>query len=125
MGVSEILATIDQEIAQLQQARALLTGVAAPVAKRKPGRPRKNDAVVTMAAAKPARKKRKLSPEGRKRIAEAVKKRWAVQKAAPTKAVAAPKKAAKKKRNLSPEGRKRIAEAAKKRWAAQKAVVAS
>jgi len=126
MGVSEILATIDHEIAQLQQARALLSGVAAPVAKRKPGRPRKTDAAVTPAA-KPARKKkRKLSPEGRKRIAEAVKKRWAAQKAkkaAPKKAAAA--KPAKKKRSLSPEGRKRIAEAAKKRWAAQKAVVAS
>jgi hypothetical protein len=34
-------------------------------------------------AAKPAKKKkRNLSPEGRKRIAEAVKKRWAAQKAA-------------------------------------------
>jgi hypothetical protein len=126
MGVSEILATIDREIAQLQQARALLSGVAAPVAKRRPGRPRKIDTAVTPAA-KPARKrKRKLTPEGRKRIAEAVKKRWAAQKAkkaAPKKAAAA--KPAKKKRSLSPEGRKRIAEAAKKRWAAQKAVVAS
>jgi len=81
MGVSEILATIDQEIAQLQQARALLSGVAAPVAKRKPGRPRKTDVAVKPATAKPAKKKRKLSPEGRKRIAEAVKKRWAAQKA--------------------------------------------
>jgi hypothetical protein len=95
----------------------LLTGVAAPVAKRKPGRPRKIDAAVTLATAKPAKKKRKLSPEGRKRIAEAVKKRWAAQKSAPKKAA--------KKRNLSPEGRKRIAEAARKRWAAKKAVVAS
>jgi hypothetical protein len=34
-------------------------------------------------AAKPARKKkRNLSPEGRKRIAEAVKRRWAAQKKA-------------------------------------------
>jgi hypothetical protein len=83
MGVSEILATIDQEIAQLQQARALLTGIAAPAAKRKPGRPRKIDVAVTSAAAKPAKRKRKLSPEGRKRIADAVKKRWAAQRAAP------------------------------------------
>lgn len=88
MGVSEILATIDHEIAQLQQAKALLTGSAAPVAKRKPGRPRKivavaaKKAAVAPAAAKPAKKKRKLSAEGRKRIAEAVKKRWAAQKAA-------------------------------------------
>jgi hypothetical protein len=125
MGVSEILATIDQEIAQLQQARALLTGVAAPPAKRKPGRPRKIDVAVTPVTTKPAKKKRKLSPEGRKRIAEAVKKRWAAQKATPTKAVAVQKKAAKKKRNISPEGRKRIADAVKKRWAAKKAAVVS
>jgi hypothetical protein len=38
-------------------------------------------------AAKPAKKKKKrnLSPEGRKRIADAVKKRWAAQKAAASK----------------------------------------
>jgi hypothetical protein len=90
MGVSEILATIDHEIAQLQQARALLSGGAAPVAKKKAGRPKKVVAVaaVAAAAAKPAKmkkKKRNLSPEGRKRIAEAVKKRWAAQKAAAAK----------------------------------------
>ena len=123
MGVSEILATIDHEIAQLQQARALLSGVAAPVAKRKPGRPRKTDALVTPAAKPARRKKRKLSPEGRKRIAEAVKKRWAAQKdkrGAPKKAAAKPAR----KRRLSPEGRKRIAEAAKRRWAARNTAVA-
>jgi len=82
MGVSEILATIDQEIAQLQQARALLSGTAAPTAKKKAGRPKKAAAVASPAA-KLAKKKKKrnLSPEGRKRIAEAVKKRWAAQKA--------------------------------------------
>jgi hypothetical protein len=40
-------------------------------------------AEVAPAAAKPAKKKkRNLSPEGRKRIAEAVKRRWAAQKKA-------------------------------------------
>jgi hypothetical protein len=38
-------------------------------------------AATAPAAGKPA-KKRQLSPEGRKRIAEAVKRRWAAQKAA-------------------------------------------
>jgi hypothetical protein len=137
MGVSEILTTIDQEIAQLQQARALLSGGSAPVAKKKVGRPRKADAAVIPASGKPAKKKkRNLSAEGRKRIAAAVKKRWAAQKAkaaAPKSTAAGTKKAAavaaakpaKKKRNLSPEGRKRIAEAAKKRWEAKKAAAAS
>jgi hypothetical protein len=73
VGVSEILSQIDKEIAQLQQARALLGGEAAPVAKKASAAP---------AAKKPAKKKRNLTPEGRKRIAEAVKRRWAEQKKA-------------------------------------------
>jgi len=70
LGVSEILAQIDSEIAQLQQARALLAGTT--VASKK--------TAATPAAKKSGRKKRNLTPEGRKRIAEAVKRRWAEQK---------------------------------------------
>ena len=73
MGVSEILVQIDREIAQLQQARALLVGGAA-------ASPKKTTAAA--AAKKPGKKKRNLTPEGRKRIAEAVKRRWAEQKKA-------------------------------------------
>jgi hypothetical protein len=88
MAISDILASIDRDIAQLQQARVLLGGGAATAPKKAAGRPKKvvaaakKAAGVAPVAAKPAKKKRKLSPEGRKRIAEAVKKRWAVQKAA-------------------------------------------
>lgn len=71
MGVSEILAQLDREIAQLQQARALLAGASITKHKR----------TATPAASKRA-KKRNLTPEGRKRIAEAVKRRWAEQKKA-------------------------------------------
>jgi hypothetical protein len=72
VGVSEILAQIDQEIAQLQHARALLVGKATSAPKK----------AAAPAAKKPAKKKRNLSPEGRKRIAEAVKRRWAEQRKA-------------------------------------------
>jgi hypothetical protein len=87
MAIADILASIDHDLAKLHQARALLSGEAAPVAKRKVGRPRKilaapKKAAVIVPAAKPAKKKRNLSPEGRKRIADAVKKRWAAQKKA-------------------------------------------
>jgi hypothetical protein len=76
MGVSEILVEIDREIAQLQQARTLLAGGAASAPKK----------TAAAAAKKAAKKKRNLTPEGRKRIAEAVKRRWAEQKkAAPAK----------------------------------------
>jgi hypothetical protein len=73
VGVQEILVQIDAEIARLKHARALLAGKPAPAAKK---------AAAPAAAKKPSRKKRNLSPEGRKRIAEAVKRRWAEQKKA-------------------------------------------
>ena len=75
MGVSEILIEIDREIAQLQRARTLLAGAGA-VGRKK--------ALAAPTATKPAKrkKKRNLTPEGRKRIAEAVKRRWAEQKKA-------------------------------------------
>jgi hypothetical protein len=72
VAVSEILTQIDREIAQFQHARALLAGKAAGSAKI---------TRAATAAKKTARKKkRNLTPEGRKRIADAVKRRWAEQK---------------------------------------------
>ena len=80
MGASEILSAIDYEIAQLQKARAVLIGSSAT---KKAAVTPKKAAKVAVTAAKPAaKKKRKLTPEGRKRIAKAVKRRWAAQKAA-------------------------------------------
>jgi len=70
MDVSRIVSEIDAQILKLQQARALLTGTAPHTG---PGRPKGS---VNVAAAKP-KKKRRLSAEGRKRIADAMKKRWA------------------------------------------------
>jgi hypothetical protein len=80
MGVAEILASIDHEIALLQQARTLLAGAVEVAPKKKVGRPKKIVAVVSKKTGKT--KKRNLTPEGRKRIAEAVKRRWEAQKKA-------------------------------------------
>ena len=67
--------------------------------------------------------KRTMSTVPRKRIANAMRKRWAVKKGvAPKAVVPAPKKA---KGRLSPEGRRRIIEATKKRWAAVRAAAKS
>ncbi len=78
MEVSRIISEIDAQIAKLQQARALLQGAAAePQTKPGRGRPRKNP--LMPAPPKPAatKGKRTLSPEARKRIADAQKRRWA------------------------------------------------
>jgi hypothetical protein len=78
MGISEIVASVDREIALLQQARALLSDASATAPRRRTGRSKKAAAAVKSIAPKPAKRARKgkLSPEGRKRIAEAVKRRW-------------------------------------------------
>ena len=107
MDVSRILAEIDAQISKLQQARELLTGSAVksskgsdspkaskgpgrPKGKKSPGRPKgkkgpgrpkgsKNTASVAAPDAASPRK-RNLSPEGRKKIADAMKQRWVERK---------------------------------------------
>ena len=72
MGVAEILVQIDREIAQLQRARTLL----------KNGSNGSNGSKLNGAGTLHIGKKRKLTPEGRKRISEAVRRRWARQRKA-------------------------------------------
>ncbi len=96
MDVNRIVSELDTEIARLQHIRAALvgadgaTGGAAP-AKGKRGRPKGSKNVAAKAAAtkttasktatpaksSPKKGKRVLSTEGRKRIADAMKRRWA------------------------------------------------
>ena len=68
MGVAEILAQIDREIAQLQRARSLLNG----------------NGKISLNGAGKNGSKRNLTPEGRRRISEAVRRRWARQRKAAT-----------------------------------------
>jgi hypothetical protein len=77
------------------------------------------------ATPQPGRKRRKMSAAGRKRIAEAQRKRWAAsKKESGTSAKMAKPVAKRAKRKLSAEGRKRISEATKKRWALVRAAAA-
>lgn len=70
MQVSQILKEIDDEIARLQQARNLLAGEST----NRRGRP------AAKAALRPGKKRRTLSAEGRKKIADAMKRRWSERK---------------------------------------------
>ena len=81
MALKEVIALIDAEIATLKEARALLAASSVvPVAKRKPGRPPKVQPDSLKVSTR--KKKRHFSPEGRARIAEAARKRWAAQRKA-------------------------------------------
>jgi hypothetical protein len=77
MVVNRIIAELDAQISKLQQARALLAGTTVPEVRSGRGRPKGSKNAVSVTTAATPRKKRKLSPEGRKRIADAMKKRWA------------------------------------------------
>jgi hypothetical protein len=73
MTIDSILSQLDTEIARLTQVRSLLANSAKSSTKL----------AVTKAAKAPTkrRKKRVLSADARKRIADAQRKRWAAQKA--------------------------------------------
>jgi hypothetical protein len=76
MDVTSLLKEIDAEIARLEVARSAVAGLSSsPVAPVKRGRGRPKGSTNS---AKP--KKRTMSPEGRARIAAAMKKRWAAKK---------------------------------------------
>jgi hypothetical protein len=64
VSVSEILAQLDREINQLEQARLLLKDAS------------------TLPSPRRTAKTRRLTPEGRRRISEAVKRRWVAERKA-------------------------------------------
>ena len=99
MNTESIIEQIDAEIAKLQQAKVLLTDATAVSGKRAPGRPKTSKIAARILEATPAKLvKRVMSAEGRAKIAEAQKARWAAKRKQEKKAVnaTAKVKAAKK-----------------------------
>jgi Spy/CpxP family protein refolding chaperone len=79
MDNNTILSLIDAEISRLSQVRALLASTGKVEAKLKARGIKKIAAAPAVAKTK-AKKSRVLSPEARKRIADAQRKRWAEKK---------------------------------------------
>ena len=75
MTIDSILAQIDSEIAKLTQVRSLLVGIGKVSIKATKRKTKKKPAPAK------AKKRRVLSADARKRIADALRKRWAAQKA--------------------------------------------
>jgi len=81
MTIESILAQIDAEIAKLTQVRSLLADTGKVAAKVTERLNKKAVKAAPAAKAGKTKKRRKLSAEARKRIAEAQRKRWAALKA--------------------------------------------
>ena|ERR1700733_14538567 len=115
-SLSEVIKKLEQQRIGIERALAALRDIEgpgletpAPAAARPVGRPRK------------AKRKGGMTPEGRKRLSEALKARWAARKAG----ASAPAKKAKRKGGMTADGRKRLSEALRKRWAAKRAASAA
>lgn len=79
MDIAGIVAEIDLEIARLEKAKALIVGQTAPSKRGRPPATKTKPAKATSFAfgTNTAAPKRKMSAEGRARIAAAQKARWA------------------------------------------------
>lgn len=85
MDVTQILSAIDAEIARLQQAREAIAALegGSPVPQPRRGRPKGSTNAAAPAEPATRKRKRNLSPEGRKRIQEAMQRRWAERRKSP------------------------------------------
>jgi hypothetical protein len=107
LNISENIERLQSELASLLgQGTALVSSVVTP-------------------ARSPGRKRRKMSPAARAKIAEAQRRRWAKQKGkgarrkkATSSKAAAPKR--KRQGGITPAGRAKLAAMMKARWAARK-----
>src|SRR5580698_8062680 len=111
-SLSEVIKKLEQQRIGIERALAALRDIEAPgletpapLAVRSVGRPRK------------AKRKGGMTPEGRRRLSEALKARWAAKKAGSS----VPARKAKRKGGMTPDGRRRLSEALKKRWAVKRA----
>ena len=103
MEIQTLVSELKAERDRIDQAIAALEGLSSSAPARR-GRPPKAK------RASAAGKARTMSPAARKRISEAMKKRWASWHG----------KSAPKRKPMSPAARKRLSEMMKKRWEEQK-----
>jgi hypothetical protein len=95
-GIQEVISKLEAQRSAIERALAALhdvDGTGESPSRRRPGRPKAAVAAEPSQPAQEARKRGRVTPEGRKRLAEAMKRRWAVKRAAS----AAKKSLAKKK----------------------------
>ena len=118
MDLDNIVAQLKSERDRINRVIGLLEGNTPP--KTRVGRP-----PASARATMQPRRGGGLTPAGRRRLSEAMKRRWAQRRRsatgiAPAKALSVTATKPKKRGGLTAAGRKRLSEAMKKRWAEKK-----
>ena len=115
-GIKDVVARLEKQKTAIDQALEALRGIDV-VDGHKPG----VEVAETVTSGGPKRRGG-MTPEGRKRLSAALRKRWAAKKAAEGAAARVTAEApVTKKRAFSAATRKRMAEAMRKRWAVKRA----
>ncbi len=114
-GIKEVVARLEEQKTAIDKALEALRGIESGDGYQ-PG----VEVVEAPRHGPPAKRKGHMTPEGKKRLIAALKKRWAAKKAAAPMEAAAEAPAT-KKRGFSKTTRKRLAEAMRKRWAVKRA----
>jgi hypothetical protein len=114
-GFSEIISQLEQQKTAINRAIVALRGLDGV-----DGNAQADSAAPVVSATLKGR----MTPEGKRRLVAALKKRWAAKKAAQGATAETPapaRTATKKKSPISAAGRERLAEAMKRRWAVKRA----
>lgn len=108
-SLKDVIKKLEEQRAAIERALAALREIEGP-----------GSEAVAPATSVGSRGRRKggMTAEGRRRLSEALKARWAAKRAG---ASASPVKAKKKKGGITAAGRKKLSEALKARWAAKRA----
>jgi|GEM_PF-2807215 len=116
-GLKDIIGKLEQQRTAIERALTALREIDG-------GGSETEDVAPAVASGGATRAKRKggMTADGRRRLSESLKKRWAVKRAASGAAPAG--RPAKRKGGMTPEGRQRLSEALRKRWAAKRAASA-
>ena len=121
MDIQRIVAELRGEMERIGHAIGLLEGNT--TAKARVGRPPDSP------GRSPVRRRGGITPAGRRRLAEAMRQRWAQRRGAPSASKASVKATSvnkpQKRGGITPAGRKRLAEAMRKRWAEKKRMAKS
>src|SRR4051812_27317304 len=124
-SLNEVIRKLEEQRAGIDRALAALReieGTGTDSARATPASP---SAAGAAAGGRRAKRKGGMTAEGRRRLSEALRARWAAKKAgtpaASGSAPAAGPSKAKRKGGMTAEGRKRLSEALRKRWAAKRA----
>jgi hypothetical protein len=119
-SLTEVIRKLEQQKAGIERALAALREIEGTAADTTAPAPAATSGAT---GAKRGRPPGGMTAEGRRRLSEALRARWAAKRAgsgASPAASAAPAQAT-RKGGMTPEGRRRLSEALKKRWAAKRA----